>query len=92
MNLTEIPTFDQVIQENIVNERLQHKRFMCLVCNKPTLNKCGGCQEVFYCSFEHQKQHWTIHKSACLNSRMASKGKSIVQKKGRNDWSPLLIL
>eukprot|EP01094_Clydonella_sp_ATCC50884_P004983 TRINITY_DN13966_c0_g1_i1.p1 TRINITY_DN13966_c0_g1~~TRINITY_DN13966_c0_g1_i1.p1 ORF type:complete len:266 (+),score=62.95 TRINITY_DN13966_c0_g1_i1:82-879(+) len=36
------------------------------------LSKCGGCGCVFYCSREHQKQDWKIHKSEC--KAVAAKG------------------
>jgi hypothetical protein len=29
------------------------------------LMKCGGCKLVYYCSVEHQKQHWNAHKIQC---------------------------
>ncbi|KAJ6501812.1 hypothetical protein DFH09DRAFT_944591 [Mycena vulgaris] len=38
----------------------------CIVCNTPTLTKCGRCGTAYYCSSVHQKSHWKTHKSACL--------------------------
>ena len=33
-------------------------RFACQICGKITENCCSDCKEVFYCSAEHQIQHW----------------------------------
>ncbi|KYQ50287.1 Zinc finger MYND domain-containing protein 17 [Trachymyrmex zeteki] len=37
------------------------KRFGDGVC----LKKCGGCKMIAYCGRQHQKQHWSQHKSLC---------------------------
>lgn len=37
----------------------------CNVCEKPALQKCGGCHSVHYCSREHQKADWKSHKKMC---------------------------
>lgn len=36
----------------------ENNKFVCILCNRPTLNCCSECQQVFYCSANHQKQHW----------------------------------
>ncbi|KYN38824.1 Zinc finger MYND domain-containing protein 17 [Trachymyrmex septentrionalis] len=42
---------------------------MCHVCkrfgNGVCLKKCGGCRMIAYCNRQHQKQHWSQHKSLC---------------------------
>lgn len=36
-------------------------------CNKKdNLRRCGACKKVYYCSIEHQKQHWGSHKPNCI--------------------------
>lgn len=40
-------------------------RFRCVLCKKPTLQKCGACNEVFYCGADHQKLDWPTHKKTC---------------------------
>ncbi|XP_063625594.1 SET domain-containing protein SmydA-8 [Cydia splendana] len=42
----------------------------CYVCLSPSSQKCSGCQEVHYCSREHQKQHWKQHKHQCTPVRV----------------------
>ncbi|XP_051503921.1 egl nine homolog 1-like isoform X2 [Myxocyprinus asiaticus] len=39
----------------------------CELCGKmENLMKCGRCRISFYCSKEHQKQHWKKHKLTCI--------------------------
>ncbi|CAM4728030.1 unnamed protein product [Leuciscus chuanchicus] len=41
----------------------------CELCGKmENLLKCGRCRISFYCSKEHQKQHWKKHKLTCRES------------------------
>ncbi|GAA5942337.1 hypothetical protein JCM10213_004142 [Rhodosporidiobolus nylandii] len=41
----------------------------CCVCGKETANRCGACAEadfsLFFCSREHQKVIWPVHKRVC---------------------------
>lgn len=37
----------------------------CAVCETPCADACSGCQKVFYCDREHQKQDWKRHKREC---------------------------
>jgi hypothetical protein len=37
----------------------------CAVCAVVSNHRCSRCHTVFYCSSEHQKRHWTIHKKSC---------------------------
>ncbi|XP_016104739.1 egl nine homolog 1-like [Sinocyclocheilus grahami] len=54
----------------------QDKQF-CELCGKmENLLKCGRCRISFYCSKEHQKQHWKKHKLTC---READKTKTVPQ-------------
>lgn len=38
----------------------------CAVCDQPSGLKCSNCTKAHYCSKEHQKQHWKIHKQICF--------------------------
>ncbi|XP_006812516.1 prolyl hydroxylase EGLN3-like [Saccoglossus kowalevskii] len=39
----------------------------CAVCEKiEDLKRCSRCHVVHYCSREHQKQHWKVHKTSCV--------------------------
>lgn len=45
---------------------LERDRQYCELCGKmENLLKCGRCRSSFYCSKEHQKQHWKEHKLIC---------------------------
>ena len=46
----------------------QDQKFLCKVCQRPSLTFCSNCEEVFYCSRDHQAIDWPTHKLACLNS------------------------
>ncbi|KTF85246.1 hypothetical protein cypCar_00039087 [Cyprinus carpio] len=49
----------------------------CELCGKmENLLKCGRCRISFYCSKEHQKQHWKKHKLTCIE---ADKTKTVPQ-------------
>src|SRR5262249_25618406 len=40
----------------------------CERCGKegPNFPRCGRCKEVYYCSQDCQKKHWTQHKADCI--------------------------
>lgn len=63
--------------------KLNQNKFVCQVCRKPSLNLCSKCQEVFYCSVEHQNLDWPIHKLSCLNSTKALQGRGILDKQSK---------
>ena len=37
----------------------------CVVCGQMAKALCSGCKHIFYCSREHQKKHWSLHKEEC---------------------------
>ncbi|XP_034111151.1 SET domain-containing protein SmydA-8 [Drosophila albomicans] len=43
----------------------------CAVCETPTKNNCSNCNQVSYCSVQHQKQHWKAHKPNCHPFKIA---------------------
>ena len=49
--------------------QLQFEKYICFVCKKPTIQKCNGCHDVFYCCADHQKMHWPAHKTYCIEKR-----------------------
>ncbi|XP_026164550.1 egl nine homolog 1 isoform X3 [Mastacembelus armatus] len=51
---------------------LDRDRQYCELCGKmENLLKCGRCRISFYCSKEHQKQHWKKHKLICKEADKA---------------------
>ena len=43
----------------------------CKVCHSKDaqLLKCSGCKSVWYCSVEHQRLDWKIHKQICVKKK-----------------------
>jgi hypothetical protein len=37
----------------------------CVICRAATEACCADCEEEFYCSLEHQRLHWPVHKRTC---------------------------
>jgi hypothetical protein len=57
------------------NVRSTHIRPCCEVCRREAfeieglekLYQCSRCKRQYYCSKEHQRAHWKIHKMYCMN-------------------------
>jgi MYND finger len=41
---------------------------LCALCNKPGDKACSQCKTTYYCSAEHQREHWKSHKPQCKPS------------------------
>lgn len=42
----------------------------CALCSKEALFQCSQCNTTFYCSRDHQFEHWkTTHKNQCQTAR-----------------------
>jgi hypothetical protein len=38
----------------------------CAVCGMTDgVKACSACGLIYYCSGEHQKEHWKVHKTVC---------------------------
>ena len=44
----------------------------CEVCFQFADKLCGACKEISYCSADHQKLHWPIHRSECKDKNLQS--------------------
>ena len=41
----------------------------CALCNKPATKKCSRCNQVVYCTRQHQRAHWLpVHKQQCCST------------------------
>ncbi|RXG60318.1 Protein msta, isoform A [Armadillidium vulgare] len=47
-----------------------HKENSCVLCDKQAEQRCGNCFVARYCSREHQKEHWKVHKTCCFPCRI----------------------
>jgi len=60
---------------------LDRDRQYCELCGKmENLLKCGRCRSSFYCSKEHQKQHWKKHKLICKEADKAQLPKQMPEQ------------
>lgn len=60
---------------------LERDRQYCELCGKmENLLKCGRCRSSFYCSKEHQKQHWKKHKLICKEADKAQLPKQTTEQ------------
>lgn len=60
---------------------LERDRQYCELCGKmENLLKCGRCRSSFYCSKEHQKQHWKKHKLICKEAEKTQLPKQIPEQ------------
>lgn len=59
----------------------QEKKFQCKICKRPSLTYCANCQEVFYCSQDHQAIDWPTHKMQCINSVKYLQAREVLDKK-----------
>ncbi|XP_034083313.1 egl nine homolog 1 isoform X1 [Gymnodraco acuticeps] len=77
---------------------LERERQYCELCGEmENLLKCGRCRSSFYCSKEHQKQHWKKHRLMCMDKAQLPKqkpeqpapsGDDEAQEKDREKTSP----
>lgn len=72
------------MEEQQQQSDLDRDRQYCELCGKmENLLKCGRCRSSFYCSKEHQKQHWKKHKLNCKETE--KKQKLLPQPSGDDD-------
>ena len=49
----------------------------CAVCGSPDfLSQCSRCKLISYCSPEHQRSHWPVHKAQCRRAQQQATIKS----------------
>jgi len=53
---------------------------VCPVCNVLATKRCSRCASVYYCSVEHQKEHWSDHKAGCKKTQRANEDQSSARK------------
>ncbi|KAK2708098.1 hypothetical protein QYM36_015704, partial [Artemia franciscana] len=62
-----LPQVNKLNIFNCVRDRMQYN-IGCVLCgNSHQLFRCARCRNVLYCSKEHQKLHWRIHKPQCYD-------------------------
>lgn len=59
----------------------------CNVCFVPAARKCSKCLKISYCSQEHQRKDWSVHKLTCAKESIAmssEKNLNQIEKKIKN--------
>ncbi|CAG9129457.1 unnamed protein product [Plutella xylostella] len=67
--LKKIKTWEQIIGKISFTMTTDDEGACNICCSKAT-QKCAGCQTVYYCSKEHQKKDWKMHKLLCTPARV----------------------
>lgn len=76
---------------NHVLERQADWPLLCAVCGCRGGKKCGQCKGVSYCSREHQRLHWKVHKHTCaamIQRGTGKGGKSIIGQEEETEKEP----
>lgn len=61
-----IDAYRKVIKEVPDEKQSTAQKCHAIGCkNIENLQQCGGCEAVFYCSKEHQREDWGLHKPDC---------------------------
>ena len=47
------------------DSEIENQLHSCAVCQIPAEKKCTACNTVVYCTKEHQRKHWPVHKKDC---------------------------
>ncbi|KLO07678.1 hypothetical protein SCHPADRAFT_1001474 [Schizopora paradoxa] len=53
----------------------------CPICNSPATDRCSKCASAYYCSKEHQKEHWPEHKAKCKEIHQKKTNEQLAEKK-----------
>lgn len=52
------------IVESVIAAKEENKN-RCPMCSEVASFRCSRCNKVYYCSRDHQKMHWQLHKVSC---------------------------
>lgn len=52
-----------------MTDRMESSAQYCF-CGKEAVQRCSGCQAVYYCCREHQRSNWKEHRSNCRAYRI----------------------
>ena len=55
---------------------------VCFICGSGAgrITKCGECMSVYYCSKQHQVEHWPIHKSMCAEVKRKRERQQMIEE------------
>ncbi|XP_052900796.1 uncharacterized protein LOC128307106 [Anopheles moucheti] len=56
----------QTITPNMIVQQHRHFQHQCRICGvNEGLRRCSRCQIAYYCSVDHQRIDWKVHKTEC---------------------------
>ena len=62
------PSVEETSQDNIPKCGMPGCNIQQVDGSAPLL-RCSACKVTYYCSKEHQRQHWSAHKKPCKAKR-----------------------
>jgi len=58
----------------VINDAPRQQKATCMVCNRPTTSRCGGCRSVYYCSRPCQSAAWRLgHRERCRELSLSNR-------------------
>nr|CAD7397271.1 unnamed protein product [Timema cristinae] len=54
----------RTIEEQCFQDQMEVEA--CAVCMQPANQRCSGCHVIYYCSRDHQKSDWKLHRGKCV--------------------------
>ncbi|KAF0689993.1 Aste57867_18583 [Aphanomyces stellatus] len=65
------------------------KPMLCMVCHRPSTNRCGHCKHCIYCSKTCQVAHWKYHKLHCTRIKANAGAVATIDIHGRQGLAGL---
>ncbi|GAA5885070.1 hypothetical protein JCM6882_007217 [Rhodosporidiobolus microsporus] len=87
--LTTLPLAEVVLKEAEIAQRCALCETFESVETETRFKRCSKCRRRFYCSTEHQHQHWDAHKKDC---KLLAKGQfgEVEQRRREQSYNPAL--
>ncbi|XP_055613272.1 uncharacterized protein LOC129759775 isoform X2 [Uranotaenia lowii] len=65
----------------IVQQQMRHFQHQCRICGVAEgLRRCSRCQVAYYCSQDHQRLDWKVHKLECRSiHQLSQQGTNVLQ-------------
>uniref|UniRef100_A0A182MNS7 hypoxia-inducible factor-proline dioxygenase n=1 Tax=Anopheles culicifacies TaxID=139723 RepID=A0A182MNS7_9DIPT len=72
------PNQQQTTTPNMIVQQHRHFQHQCRICGvNEGLRRCSRCQIAYYCSVDHQRIDWKVHKTECRSIHQLPQPKSV---------------